>query len=531
MTSPGGHRAIDLSTDYPKIQGLNHVMIMVDVASNFVCLKALKGKTSKELASALRNMMAHYGVPMRVRHDQERGLMGGEFKDLCNELSIIQETGLPNKPQTNGKVKAQVKNLKYALKCLTSAEGSSVSRATMETPEFLMFGHSSENTCYDLVSRKEVTFVGIDERSHFIRTEYHEHQKRLLEVRNQNRRSNGYEEGDLVMQPSVPGVRHAQEPRYRGPYVITDLTGSSAEIKGLMQSFPKTVRVHIDQLKPAVAAKTLPLDQTMQGTPGENDDGSSVDDESATGMDEGRTKVGMDASFEDQMAEIQQETAPMEKEVEMSAKGSDMKVILMPEAEEARKKWMTKDEEKIDGLISITDEEVGSETASESPDGADVFLPTDSSEDESMDRDLPNPYEGMGVWTHSSDSVEPQLEGSSPPQGADELDETAKESEGQERREERLSGEKRGIQDEDQRSTGEYGLWVTPSPLPPKIPRVEEARTVEEDTPGAARVVPRVPDGDKKPEPSAKRSRSPGSEVKSRAKKRPMNEGDEQMQT
>ena len=176
------------------MQGLNHVMILVDVASNFVYLKALKGKTSKELAAALRDMMAQYGVPMGVRHDQERGLMGGEFKDLCNELSIIQETGLPNKPQTNGKVEAQVKNLKYALKCLTSAEGSpwpqllwkvqmalnaSVSRATMETPEFLMFGHSSENTCYDLVSRKEVTFVGIDERSHFIRTEYHEHQKRM----------------------------------------------------------------------------------------------------------------------------------------------------------------------------------------------------------------------------------------------------------------------------------------------------------------------------------------------------------------
>ena len=457
-------------------------MIMVDVASNFVFLKALKGKTSKELAAALRNMMAHYGVPMRVRHDQERGLMGGEFKDLCNELSIIQETGLPNKPQTNGKVEAQVKNLKYALKCLTSSEGSpwpqllwkvqlalnaSVSRATMETPEFLMFGHSSENTCYDLVSRREVTFVGIDERLHFIRTEYHEHQKRLLEVRNHHRRSNGYAEGDIVwrqvMQPTVPGVRHALEPRYRGPYVISNLTGSSAGIKGLTPSFPETVRVHVDQLKPAVAATSPSLAPSDPGVSGDSSGESQDDNNSVAEMNGERTKVGMDASFEDQMAEIQQEMAPMEEVTNSSVEESSVEIVLMPEAVEARKRWISDADEGTKDPRMEEEEKQGN--LDESQDGANVFLPIDSSEGETEDDDVPNPYEGMGVWTHPISPPGPQLVKGDQDEVKGGLGDSAGAEHAKERPHGSSRGEKRGGQDPTVSDTDEYGLWVIPSPL------------------------------------------------------------------
>ena len=68
--------------------------------------------------------MAAYGIPTLVRHDQEKGLTGGAFKELCEELNIEQRLGLPNKPQTNGRVEAQVRNANYALKSLTLAQGS-----------------------------------------------------------------------------------------------------------------------------------------------------------------------------------------------------------------------------------------------------------------------------------------------------------------------------------------------------------------------------------------------------------------------
>ena len=336
------------------------------------------------------------------------------------------------------------------------------------------------------------------------------------------------------MQPSIPGVRHALEPRYRGPYVITDLTGSSAEIKGLTPSFPETVRVHINQLKPAVAAATLLDDQTDEWMPGESTDESSVESDSLTVMSEERTKVEMDASFEDQMAEIQRETAPMEDEAETSAMESNMEVVLMPEAVKAQKRWMTEEGGKAYGQKEGLDERVGTETPNEPPDGTDVSLPTDSSEDEAMGDNQPNPYEGMGVWTHPPSPTGLQQEDSHGLTLSKEVNKVKKPEEvigSRERSKGRTSGEKRGIPDKDEGNTDEYGLWVTPSPLPPKVPRVQEAEPQEEVEPSAARVVPRAPDKGVEQGSSVKRSRSPGSETASSAKKRPMNERDKQMQS
>ena len=152
--------AIDLAVDFPKCMGWVHIMVFVDLATNFVTLKPLKSKTSKELLERFGEYMAAYGVPTLVQHDQEKGLTGGAFKELCEELNIEQVLGLPNKPQTNGRVEAQVRNVKYALKSLTLAQGSkgkwpkelwkvqlalnmSVSRLTHETPELMMFGHEA----------------------------------------------------------------------------------------------------------------------------------------------------------------------------------------------------------------------------------------------------------------------------------------------------------------------------------------------------------------------------------------------------
>ena len=104
--------AIDLAVDFPKCMGWVHIMVFVDLATNFVTLKPLKSKISKESSERFGEYMATYGVPTLVRHDQEKGLTGGAFKELCEELNIEQVLGLPNKPQTKGRVEAPVRNVK-----------------------------------------------------------------------------------------------------------------------------------------------------------------------------------------------------------------------------------------------------------------------------------------------------------------------------------------------------------------------------------------------------------------------------------
>ena len=71
-------------------------MVKVDLATNFVTLKPLKSKTSKELTERFSEYMAAYGIPKMVCHDQEKGLTGGAFKEMCEEHNIEQVMGLPN---------------------------------------------------------------------------------------------------------------------------------------------------------------------------------------------------------------------------------------------------------------------------------------------------------------------------------------------------------------------------------------------------------------------------------------------------
>ena len=256
--------AIDLAVDFPKCMGWVHIMVFVDLATNFVTLKPLKSKTSKELTERFGEYMAAYGFPSLVRHDQEKGLTGGAFKELCEELGIEQVLGLPNKPQTNGRVEAQVRNVNYALKSLTLAQGSngkwpkelwkvqlalntSVSQLMHGTPELMMFGHEAEKNCYDLVSLTSV-------EARYIWEAILPESSHSLDVRNKNKRSNTLEVGNLVwrqiMQPVLARTRHALDSRYVWPFKIVKLHDSSAEIVSLHDSEPVAAHVHLDQLKP-----------------------------------------------------------------------------------------------------------------------------------------------------------------------------------------------------------------------------------------------------------------------------------------
>ena len=125
----------------------------------------------------------------------------------------------------------------------------------------MMYGHENSNNCYDLVFRcppdENADRITIQDRILHVEENYIPKLKKELELRNAHKKSNDYKVGDVVwkqnMQTAGDGSRHALDNRYRGPYVIKELTASSAVIEGLTRKFPERVRVHVDQLKPAHA--------------------------------------------------------------------------------------------------------------------------------------------------------------------------------------------------------------------------------------------------------------------------------------
>ena len=96
--------------------------------------------------------MATFGIPHTVRHDNEKGITEGEFRKFCDTKMIEQITGLPNKGQTNGRVEAQIRNIKYALRATTTSNSSKdrwkdelwkvqLSMNNAVSPETMMFGY------------------------------------------------------------------------------------------------------------------------------------------------------------------------------------------------------------------------------------------------------------------------------------------------------------------------------------------------------------------------------------------------------
>ena len=276
---------IDLCPDFPPVRQFNHVMIMVDLATNFVTLRAIKTKSSKELLGHFKTLVGTFGAPKVVRHDNEKGLTDGEFKLFCEEMNINQVLGMPNHGQTNGRVESQVRNAKIALRALTTAHASAanwpdelwkvelqmnayISTATKLSPELLIFGHEANKPMQNVLQInylfKKETFedhekLPIDTRIAVI-TQASAGRQSQLDKRNLKLAGPKFKVGDIVwrktMQPTARfGLRHALDCKFGGPFKIIELFHSTAIIASIAVKLCAQAHVHLDQLKPFSAGR------------------------------------------------------------------------------------------------------------------------------------------------------------------------------------------------------------------------------------------------------------------------------------
>ena len=167
-------------------------------------------------------------------------------------MLIEQITDLPNNGQTNGKVEAQIRNVKYALRSTTTANDTkhqwtdhiwkmqhslnkAISTATGMSPEMAMFGHEiplRKTTLLQRVDQTEqqnpmATRIPFEARKAILAKHLRAQQSRL-DQQNETRQENSFQKGDIVwkriMQRSGPGTRHTLDQRYPGPFKIVDIT-------------------------------------------------------------------------------------------------------------------------------------------------------------------------------------------------------------------------------------------------------------------------------------------------------------------
>ena len=119
----------------------------------------------------------------------------------------------------------------------------------------VMFGHMNRKNCYDLIL-VEANIQGgvhVDEVAEHLGGPVKLGRQKALDVRNKTRRASTYQVGDMVwrqvMQPALPGTRHALDDRYTGPFIITELRDASAVLDDALSPLRSKPVVHLDQLK------------------------------------------------------------------------------------------------------------------------------------------------------------------------------------------------------------------------------------------------------------------------------------------
>jgi transposase InsO family protein len=87
---------------HPSALGSNFILVMVDIATRFVLLRALKTKSSPEVASHLLQIFCDVGFPLVLQSDNGTEFLNALITELTNAAQVEQRFSLPYHPEANG---------------------------------------------------------------------------------------------------------------------------------------------------------------------------------------------------------------------------------------------------------------------------------------------------------------------------------------------------------------------------------------------------------------------------------------------
>ena len=241
-------------------KGFKFILILVDVATKFMFLQALKTKVAEEIASTLLEIISNFGFPKIIQLDQDDALENKVLKRLREEGGWELRRVMTYFPSQNGAVEQVVQEVKKLIfkiwvhdknwekfvpavqlslnDCVVSHHNSS--------PFALMFARGLNQSCdylsvvSDITSKKEL----LDRNFKMVSAVYPVIQWKSLksgekdcEQKNKRKKEKIFQPGDFMMKlvdkrdnkedPKWEGPLHVvkREPGTRG-YVLEDKTGA-----------------------------------------------------------------------------------------------------------------------------------------------------------------------------------------------------------------------------------------------------------------------------------------------------------------
>ncbi|CEI98593.1 hypothetical protein RMCBS344292_12698 [Rhizopus microsporus] len=251
---PGDHWAIDLAGLLPTTnQSNNYILIMKDIFSRFVILRAIPDKKSDTIVQQLVNVFCDFGIPKIVQSDNVTEFVNDKMKRFKRAAGFDHRLVTPYHPRANGAAENTVKTIMNVLektiqgninewdKFLPSVQlsiNNKTSKRTNTPPFTRMFGRKlnefadysngdiiKEMTEEEIQKRikqmNEVVFPAIYEKT----VEVIKKQKKDFDGKN---KSFTFPNGSNAMIKARQHIKFG--PRYTGPYEVIKMNQGDAYV-------------------------------------------------------------------------------------------------------------------------------------------------------------------------------------------------------------------------------------------------------------------------------------------------------------
>jgi hypothetical protein len=251
---PGEHIAIDLAGPLPTTKSGNvRLLVIVDVCTRFVFLRALPNKNGINIATALWELFCTIGFPKIIQSDNGKEFVNNIIKIMTSKMNIDHRLITPYHPRGNGVAENHVKTTIQMIRKQVKAQGHTWDehlpfiQLSMNTrnvslhnssPFSLFFARQHNgfsNYCDEknnpmsqelLLERLEymtkIVFPAIKETTQNT-------QKRMIERFNRTVLLNEFPDGAKVMTLD-PILGDKLTPKYEGPYTVVNRNTGGAYI-------------------------------------------------------------------------------------------------------------------------------------------------------------------------------------------------------------------------------------------------------------------------------------------------------------
>jgi hypothetical protein len=250
---PFDHIAFDFVVLNTSMNGYNFILLIVDVLTRFVILRAIKEKTAERVAWTMLCVFADFGVPKIMQSDSDRSFFNQIMSALRETAGFEQRRIMKYFPKANGLPERYVQEVKrllekwnrgdwsaweYRLPAMQMSLNDRILSVHSSKPFPLLFARqfngfsdfrnaNGEFLSYEEIKDRnekmiEVVFPSIAELEKQNRKEANEKEnEKELKKRKVKRAARVFKDGDIVMK-KVDVREGSQSQRWEGPFTIVE---------------------------------------------------------------------------------------------------------------------------------------------------------------------------------------------------------------------------------------------------------------------------------------------------------------------